>query len=131
MRKYLDNVMALIGNTPSDPANITPNAERNKKTIEALVAAGSNPEKPHKLEHHFYCYSRELLNGLTAKGSALGYHVTKVGNNKNKGARCWYADLAKETTLDLESINEENSRLLRLAFEFEGSYEGWGTKVVL
>jgi len=131
MRKYLDNVMAFIGNTPYDPAIITPNTERNQNTIKALIAAGSNPEKPHALEHHFYCYSRELLNGLTTKGSALGYRVTNIGNNNFKGARCWYADLVKDTALDLEAINEENTRLLRLAVEFEGSYEGWGTKVVL
>jgi len=100
-------------------------------TRKELIAAGSNPEKPHHIEHHVYCYSRELLSGLTTKGSALGYRIARIGNNDYEGARSWYADLVKETKLDLEAINEENSRLLRLAVEFKGSYDGWGTKVVL
>lgn len=131
MRKYLNNLMTFIGHTPDDATNIAPNTERNKNTIDALIAAGSNPEKPHPLEHHFYCYSRELLSGLTTKGSALGYRIAKIGNGESEGARYWYADLVKDTKLDLDSINEENSRLLRLAIEFKGSYDGWGTKVVL
>ncbi len=131
MRKYLDNIVSFIGRTSSSTAIITPNVERNKKTIEALIAAGSDPEKPHLIEHHFYCYSRELMNGLTSKGTALGYRVSNVGNNQYEGARRCYADLVKDTPLDLESINEENSGLLRLASEFEGSYAGWGAKVVL
>jgi len=131
MRKYLNNVMDFIGRNPSASTIITPNSERNQNTIAALIAAGSNPDKPHPIEHHFYCYSRELLSGLTDKGSALGYRIANIGNNNYEGARCWYADLVKDTKLDLESINEENSRLLRLAVEFKGSYNGWGTKVVL
>ncbi len=131
MRNYLNNIVSFIGRNPTTPALITPNAERNQRTIEALIEAGSDPDKPHQLEHHFYCYSRELMNGLTSKGSALGYTVANVGHNKYEGARCWYADLIKHTKLDLEVINAENSRLLSLASEFEGSYDGWGSKLVL
>lgn len=131
MRKYISNFVAVFGRTTFRQANITPNTDRNQKTIEALIAAGTNLEKPHHIEHHFYCYSRELLSGLTTKGSALGYRIARIGNNDYEGSRTWYADLVKETPLDLESINEENSRLLRLAVEFKGKYDGWGTKVVL
>ncbi len=131
MRKYLNNIVSFIGRTPASPVIITPNSHRNQRTIEALIAAGSNPNKPHAIEHHFYCYSRELMNGLTSKGSTLGYRIANMGNNKYEGARCWYADLIKDNILDLQSINEENARLLKLAFEFEGSYDGWGTKIVL
>ena len=131
MRSYLNNIVSFIGRTPTTPAVITPNTKRNQQTIEALIAAGSDPNKPHLLEHHFYCYSRELMIGLTNKGSALGYRVANLGYNKYEGARCWYADLLKVTALDLDAINAENSHLLRLASEFEGSYDGWGSKLVL
>jgi len=127
----LRSVSALIGRSRYAHANITPNTDRNQKTIEALIAAGSNLDKPHHIEHHFYCYSRELLSGLTTKGSALGYQIARIGKNNYQGSSTWYADLVKETPLDLKSIDEENSRLLRLAVEFKGKYDGWGTKVVL
>jgi len=131
MRKYINNIVAFIGRKPANQETIAPNTERNQKNIEALIAAGSNPAKPHAIEHHFYCYSKDLLSGLTTKGSALGYRITKIGSNDYEGARNWYVNLVKDNTLDLKTIDEENSRLLRLAGEFKGSYNGWGTKVVL
>ena len=130
MRKFLIAVIAALGFSGSEASEFPPNVEGNKKTIKALIDAGSNPKKPHPLEHHFICHSSDSLNALLSKGESLGYRVANVGDNVYEGTHYWYGDLVKKTTLDIKIINEENSVMLQLANEFDANYDGWGTPVV-
>jgi len=43
-------------------SNFIPNEKMNEKTIEALLEAGSDPQKPHPIEHHFYCCLQHLFD---------------------------------------------------------------------
>ncbi|EAR59565.1 ribonuclease E inhibitor RraB [Neptuniibacter caesariensis] len=130
MRKLLISLMAMLGFSGVQAAEFPPNVEMNAKTIQALIDAGSDPSKPHPLEHHFYCFSSDLLKKLMAKGESLGYRVANVGDNVHDGTHYWYGDLIKETVLDIKVINSENSLMLKLASEFDADYDGWGTPVV-
>ena len=130
MHKFLASILAIFGLGSVQASDLPPNIEMNQKTIQALIDAGSNPRKPHPLEHHFYCYNPESLKALMAKGKALGYRVANVGDNEHEGTHYWYGDLIKEMILDLKVINKENLLMLELASEFNGDYDGWGTPVV-
>lgn len=130
MRKLLISIFGIFGLGSIQAANFPPNVEMNKKTIKALIDAGSNPKKPHPLEHHFYCNSPDSLKSLMAKGESLGYRVANVGDNVHEGTHYWYGDLIKETILDIKIINKENSIMLELASQFKAEYDGWGTPVV-
>lgn len=130
MRKLLISVIAALGFSGSQAAEFPPNVEMNKKTIQALIDAGSDPNKPHPLEHHFYCYSPDSLKELMAKGESLGYRAANIGNKVHEGTHYWYVDLIKEVVLDIKIINNENSLMLKLANNFNADYDGWGTSVV-
>lgn len=130
MRKFIISVIAALGFGVTQASEFPPNVEMNQKTIQALKDAGSDIEKPHPLEHHFYCYTPEALKVLMSKGESLGYRIANVGDNEHEGTHYWYGDLIKETVLDIEVINNENSLMLRLASEFGGDYDGWGTPIV-
>ncbi|WP_194945078.1 ribonuclease E inhibitor RraB [Shewanella sp. TC10] len=130
MRKFLASLLAILGLGTVVASELTPNIDGNTKTINALIKAGSDPNKAHPLEHHFYCYSEECLNSLMTKGKLKGYLVANTGNNIHEGTKYWYGDLIKETVLDLKIINEENITMLKLANEFSADYDGWGTPVV-
>lgn len=130
MKKLFISIIAVLGFSGAQANEFPPNVEMNQKTIKALIEAGSNPKKPHPLEHHFYCYSSESLSQLTAKGKSLGYRIANTGDNVHEGVHYWYGDLIKETTLDIKIINQENSLMLKLANEFNVDYDGWGTPVV-
>lgn len=129
MNKILSAFLAIFG-LDSVQASVTANTEGNKKTIQALIDAGSNPRKPHPLEHHFYCNNLDSLKALMAKGESLGYRIANVGKEDNEETHYWYVDLIKETVLYLKIINKENSLMLELANEFDADYDGWGTSVV-
>lgn len=130
MRKLLISVIAALGFSGSQAAEFPPNVEMNKKTIQALIDAGSDPNKPHPLEHHFYCYSPDSLKELMAKGESLGYRAANIGNKVHEDTHHWYVDLIKEVVLDIKIINNENSLMLKLADKFNADYDGWGTSVV-
>jgi regulator of RNase E activity RraB len=130
MRKLLISVIVALGISGAQAADFPPNVEMNKKTIQALIDAGSDPMKPHPLEHHFYCYNSGSLKELLAKGESLGYRVANVGDNVYEGTHYWYGDLIKDTVLEITVINSENSLMLKLASEFNADYDGWGTPVV-
>ena len=130
MRNILIFILAAFGFGSVNASSFPPNVEMNRKTIEALIEAGSDPLKPHPLEHHFNCYNSENLKSLMARGKSLGYRVANIGDMEHEGKHYWYGDLIKKTALDLNIINKENSIMLDLANEFSSDYDGWGTPVV-
>lgn len=130
MRKLIASILAALGMSGAQASEFPPNVEMNQKTIKALIDAGSDPKKPHPLEHHFYCYSAESFKALMAKGQSLGYRVANVGDKTHQGTRYWFGDLVKDTVLSIELINKENTVMLKLANEFKADYDGWGTPVV-
>lgn len=111
-------------------ADFPPSEEMNRKTIDALIEAGSDTNKLHPLKHHFYCYNADALKALMAKGESLGYRVVDIGDSEYEGHHYWYADLVKDTVLDIVIVNQQNSIMLRLAHEFNGVYGGWETSIV-
>lgn len=130
MRKFIISIITAMGFGTAHASEFPPNVEMNQKIIQALKDAGSDPQKAHPLEHHFYCFTPESLKNLMAKGKSLGYQVANVGDNEHEGTHYWYGDLIKETVLDIDIINNENSLMLSLADQFNGDYDGWGTPVV-
>jgi len=130
MHKLLTSLFTLLGFVSAQASDFPANVDLNRKTIETLIDAGSDPKKDHPLEHHFYCFDYDSLNALLAKGESLGYRKANVGEGDDGGEKYWYGDLIKERSLDLKAINEENSLMLKLAHEFKSDYDGWGTPVV-
>lgn len=130
MKKIFSSIIAVLGFSGAISSEFAPNVEANSKVIQTLIKAGSNPIKPHPLEHHFYCYAPGCLQALMSKGESLGYRAAHMGDTIHEGNHYWYGDLIRETPLDLDTINEQNSLMLKLADEFDADYDGWGTPVV-
>lgn len=98
--------------------------------IQTLIAAGTDPEKIHLIEHHFICTDKQALIALMAKGNSLGYRPSHIQDLAYKGEKSLCGDLYVGSVLDLELINQENVRALELAHEFGVEYDGWATWVV-
>ena len=131
MKKYLLTLLSIFGISAAfSESNYPANTKANQKTISALIEAGSNPDMPHPLEHHFYSNNKNNLLALVKEGERLGYKSAHWGKNDENSEIYWYVDLIKNTPLNLEIVNNENSKMLKLAHEYESDYDGWGTNIV-
>lgn len=137
MRRFLAAVLAAVGLGNAANANdveqgFVPNDEANRHVVQALLKQGSDPNKPHPIEHHFYCDSEATLKQLMAKGERLGYRAAHLGDDvdEDDGTPYWYGDLIKPTVLDIDTLNADNVEMLKLADEFGADYDGWGTEIV-
>ena len=93
----------------------------NRQVIGALVKAGSNPEKPHMLEHVFIgpeAALREIASQLESDG---------FRTISGEGERLV---LAKPALLDLDEISELTGALEGFSASLGVEYDGWGTAVI-
>jgi regulator of RNase E activity RraB len=131
MRNYILSFLSAFGFSGNVLASdFPPNVDGNRQVIQELLKHGANSNKLHPLEHHFYSGSQESLKALMTKGESLGYRSANFGEGNSEGKKYWYGDLIKETKLDLNLINKENSIMLNLASEFKAEYDGWGTPII-
>ena len=105
------------------------NYERNITVLEALQDAGSNVEKEHQIEHHFYCFSEENYQKLLELGRLAGYKIMFEGSADYGDGKMWQLDLVKSVKPSLNMIETQTLELEAFAEKTESDYDGWGTEV--
>jgi regulator of RNase E activity RraB len=103
------------------------NYDRNTEVVKALKEAGANFEKPHKLEHHLYCYTLASFDLVKSLGVRYGYSVAHDG--KHEEENFWSLDLVKTSTPDIESVERQSFEIELIAEQSDAEYDGWGTEV--
>ncbi len=103
----------------------------NTETIEALLADGSNPEKPHTIEYHIAGKKFDNLEKAAVDIFKLGFEVTDAEELQlDDGSLIYSFDAIKEIQLDLEAINEDTQKLIEISEKHGLFYDGWGTYFV-
>ena len=105
------------------------NYERNIMVLKALEDAGSNADKEHQIEHHFYCFSEENYQKLLELGRAAGYEIMFEGSADYGDGKMWQLDLVKSVKPSLNVIEAQTLELEAFAEKTESDYDGWGTEV--
>jgi regulator of RNase E activity RraB len=96
----------------------------------AQIRRCSDVSKPHQIEHHFRADSRTGGIELLEWARLNGFQVSPLQEGRREGQRCYGFDLIKSTIPTLENISPDTTLMLRLAAEFECTYDGWGCEVV-
>lgn len=130
MRKLVFTIFFSICSSLCIAEEFLPNTEGNKEVLSSLKKAGSNLNKLHPVEHHFYCYTYDCLAYLAGVGKSLGYEIKNIGKGEHQGVEYFYGDLVKLTLLSLEKIDQENVVMLKIAEDAGAEYDGWGSSVV-
>jgi regulator of RNase E activity RraB len=103
---------------------------KDEQTIQALADAGSDMSKPHLLEHHFVCETREAAEAVIAWGTASGYRGSPVTEGTFEGHEYVYFDLIKSTLPVIDDVLSETTAMLDVAARSGAEYDGWGCEVV-
>jgi regulator of RNase E activity RraB len=93
----------------------------NRRVIQALLEAGSNPERPHPLEHAFRG-PPENLKKIAAALEADGFSRMSFEGD--------FLVLSKPSPLDLDEISRLTDALEGFSASVGAEYDGWGTPVV-
>lgn len=103
----------------------------NKETVEALIADGSNPEAEHEIEHHIASDDFAKLEKAAVEAFKLGYEVTDAEELVlDDGGQVFSFDAIIQRTLDLDQLNQDTDKLLKVADDNKVHYDGWGTYFV-
>ncbi len=94
-----------------------------------LLRKHSDVSQPHRIEHHFLTDSRTGGIELLEWARLNGFEVSGLQEGQERGRRYFYFDLIKPRIPRIENISADTSLMLRLAAEFECTYDGWGCEI--
>lgn len=96
----------------------------DRRVIQGLVRAGSNPARPHSLEF-FFKGPEDGLRKLARQLEEHGY-VARTAADFDSGELC----MTRRMPLDEQAVCEESRANYQLANEVGVEYAGWGAPVV-
>lgn len=100
---------------------------KDRQTIKALKAAGSNVAKPHSIEHHFITYDRPKAEALIGDGRTAGYTASAIESLKDEnGNEYYFFNLIKQTIPVETTMFAESLAMTTLGHKHSVVYDGWG-----
>ena len=102
----------------------------DQREIDALVEAGSDVAKPHRIEHQFTLENRDKAAKVAEWGTENGYEAVR-GEADGEERPYYTVDLVKQAPLDIEAISTTTRLMETLAMQVDGEYDGWGCPVVV
>ena len=114
-------VLAAIGSHPVAAADV------DLQVIQQLEDAGSDLSKPHPIEFFLYFPSESTALRAARRIRAAGFTVQVQPGAS--GPR-WLCLATREMVPDHAALARIRADFNRLAAEFGGEYDGWGTPVV-
>ncbi|GLP97224.1 ribonuclease E inhibitor RraB [Paraferrimonas sedimenticola] len=100
----------------------------NREIIEALLDDGSDPDALYTIEHHFSAQHFGTLEKAAVEMFKQGYEVTDAEELAlDDGAQLVCFDVIIERPLQVEAINQDCEKLMKLAEKLGIAYDSWGT----
>ncbi|MZQ85325.1 DUF695 domain-containing protein [Paenibacillus sp. 5J-6] len=104
---------------------------RNAKIAYALKRRGDNLEKAREVQHWLHFPDSTRMDEMKSKVGPLGYRVIVSELDTTRQVEPYVLHLSKLHTLDVPTVNAVTKELFVLASEVGGTYDGWGTRLIL
>jgi hypothetical protein len=104
-------------------------ASKNQRVLDALKSAGDAFDRVREIEHWAYFPNEGKRMVFVAKSQTLGLHLRDLSEN-NKSANRYGARLVQADIPTSQTMNDVTTKLVELAEECGGEYDGWECAVV-
>ncbi|MBP1965302.1 DUF695 domain-containing protein [Paenibacillus aceris] len=104
---------------------------RNAKIAYALKRRGDNLERAREVQHWLHFPDSARMDEMKSKVGKLGYIVIVSEMDTTRNVEPYVLHLSKLHTLDVPTVNAITKELFVLASEVGGTYDGWGTRLIL
>lgn len=104
-------------------------AERNASLLQDLKRKGAQLDAPRSIEHHFWADDQMSAALLAKKLYGLGYLVLVISPTEDDGSRLWNVEAGFDRSLEDAGSERVTEDLVRLAAQFDATYDGWGTSI--
>jgi regulator of RNase E activity RraB len=102
--------------------------EFNQETIDALLEDGSQADADYAIEHHFASTDFDVLEKAAVDAFKAGFEVSDAEELVlDDGEEVFCFDAVVERKLDINVLNEDIDKLLKIADKHDVTYDGWGT----
>ena len=100
--------------------------ERDRMTLEALVAAGADPERPFTVDHFLHMATERGARDAAADLSKHGFAV-EIDEQEDGGP--WVVSATRQDWLSPSAVADLRDLMTRCAERHGGDYDGWGAEV--
>jgi len=98
--------------------------------IKELIAAGSDPKKPHSIEYHVAADTIKKANSIITWAEENGFEVVGFNAAEVVSGEWINFDLVKPAKLEIDLIWHDHVAVQGLAETLQFEYDGWGCEVV-
>jgi regulator of RNase E activity RraB len=103
-------------------------ATRNRKLKKLIESKGADPASSRSIDLHFWAFGERAANNLAGALQNAGYsHVSKKASESDSDV--WSVETQFEASPLSVSAPFFVERMVRLAAENEGEFDGWGTSL--
>jgi len=103
---------------------------RNAELRRTIRAKGVALDEQRSVEHHFWAPNQTNAAELARELYNHGYLVLAISPTElEDGSVCWNVEAETKRTPEEAASHETSEELVRLAAQFNGSYDGWGTSL--
>ena len=103
---------------------------RNAELLRTIVEKGIALDRERSVEFHFWAPNQTNAAGLAKELYNYGYLVLAISPTQvEDGSTWWNVEAEIKRTPEDAASRETSEGLVRLATQFEGSYDGWGTSI--
>ena len=105
-------------------------AERNASLVEDLKRKGLQLDATRSIEHHFWADDQKSAALLGRKLYDLGYVILVMSPIENDdGSKLWNVEASFDRSLKDAASERVTEELVRLAAQFDATYDGWGASI--
>lgn len=111
------------------PSDVDMQRIQNRRVTDVLAKRGDDHSIPRPVDHALYFRAPAERKAFAAAAIRAGFAVVSEGDDETDGRGRYFLNVVRTEVVTLEQIDRTVLKLLELAKQHGGDYDGWGCEV--